>query len=203
MFDVACIDVETTGLSPRKGHRIIEVGLIIMQGELCIGEYHSFITADCQIPDNACRIHGITNSMLVDQPRPEKVFPALKRLIDGNLLVAHNAPFDISFLRHEYGRLGMLFNNRFSCTLERSRMKYPTLRNHRLDTVYRHISGSEAQPFGRMEIPVIPICQPDRGSPVRIGTGTSSSTLFRDRQYHNALDDARKVAAIWLAMRKR
>ena len=173
-----------------------------MQGELCVGEYHSFITADYQIPGNAFRIHGITNSMLVDQPPPEKVFPALKRLIDGHLLVAHNAPFDISFLRHEYGLLGMLFNNRFSCTLERSRMKYPTLRNHRLDTVYRYISRRDPQPVGRVKVPVTPIYQPDRGSPVSIGTGTLSSTIFRDRQYHNALDDARKVASIWLAMKK-
>jgi len=79
--------------------------------------------------------------MLEGQPGPEGVYPASRDFIGGSTLVAHNASFDIAFLAHEMGRLGMSLPNRYACTLRRARMRLPGLSNHRLETVCRHLFG--------------------------------------------------------------
>jgi DNA polymerase-3 subunit epsilon len=79
--------------------------------------------------------------MLVGNPEPEEVFPLFQEFIANSILVAHNAQFDIRFLQHEFGRLGLGLNNRYRCTLKMSRKHYPQLPNHKLETVYRHLFG--------------------------------------------------------------
>ncbi|MCK9229448.1 MAG: 3'-5' exonuclease [Syntrophales bacterium] len=141
MIDAACIDVETTGLDPRRGHRIIEVGVVLIQDRSSVQEYQSLVKTAHPISKTATRVHRITNEILIEQPGPEDVFPTLRKLIDGRVLVAHNAKFDISFLRQEFARLGMTLNNTFICTLETSRRRFPNLANHKLETIYRHLVG--------------------------------------------------------------
>lgn len=141
MYTVACIDVETTGLNPRRGHRVIEVGVVMFQDGQLAGEFHSLVATTRRISGEVSRIHGITNEMLQNQPEPEEVFPALQDIIGSNTLVAHNAPFDVAFLRHEFSRLGMALQNPVMCTLELSRRRYPQLPNHKLQTVARHLFG--------------------------------------------------------------
>lgn len=135
------LDVETTGLSPENGDRVIEVGAVAVQAGIALIEFHSLVFIRRPIPKTAQRIHGITNEMLVGQPEPEKIFPRLREFIGKSILVAHNAQFDIRFLRHELARLGLGLNNRYLCTLELSRKSYPQLPNHKLETVYRHLFG--------------------------------------------------------------
>jgi DNA polymerase-3 subunit epsilon len=79
--------------------------------------------------------------MLDGQPLPEKVYPALRDFIGDSTLVAHNAPFDLTFLAHELARLGMSLPNRSICTLRMARRRLPGLPNHRLETVCRHYYG--------------------------------------------------------------
>jgi DNA polymerase-3 subunit epsilon len=138
------IDVETTGLSAARGDRVIEVGAVAVEKSSVIGEFHSLINVRKRIPLSAQIIHGITNEMLIGKPEPTEVFPKLHEFIRGNVLVAHNALFDIGFLIREFGRLGLGLKNDFHCTLEMSRERYPRLRNHRLETVYRHVCAGTA-----------------------------------------------------------
>ena len=159
-------DLETTGLDPKKGHRVIELAAVIMDEGGIMQEYRSFVRPERLIPVQAIKIHGITNEMLRGQPEPNVVYPALKEIIKDIPLVAHNAKFDMAFLRQEFGMLDMQLNNQSICTLEMSRERFPNLANHKLSTVYRHLIGK------------------------------SNS----DIRQHRALDDARMVAAIWLAM---
>jgi DNA polymerase-3 subunit epsilon len=163
---VVFVDVETTGFDPHKGHRIIEVGAIAMENNQMISEYHSLVKVNYLIPLHVSKIHGITNDMLHNQPVPEQVYPELNNFIQNSLLVAHNARFDVGFLRHEFDRLNLIFNNQSLCTLAMSRRRYPRLHNYKLDTVYQHLIGAPPA----------------------------------DAKRHRALDDARMVAAIWLAM---
>lgn len=135
------IDVETTGLDHRKGHRIIEVGAVAMQNGQIVSEYQSLIHMEVQIPRHVSRIHGITNEMLTGQPEPENVFPAVKDFVADSILVAHNAKFDIGFLRSEFNRLKLSFTNQIFCTLEISRRRYPRLPNYKLETLYRRLVG--------------------------------------------------------------
>ena len=137
------IDVETTGLDPSKGHRIIEIGAIAMENNQLIEEYQSLVKVNYSIPSHVSKIHGITNDMLFDQPIPEQVYPDVNNFIAGSLLVAHNAKFDIGFLQSEFNRFNQHISNKSICTLEMSRRRYPRLPNYKLSTVYQHLVGEQ------------------------------------------------------------
>lgn len=97
--ELAALDVETTGLDPRRGDRVIEVAVV--RGRL--GEAPRVWTTllDPGRPVGATHIHGITDAMVAGQPRFPAALPALARSLDGALPVAHNASFDIGFLKAE------------------------------------------------------------------------------------------------------
>lgn len=137
-------DLETTGLDSKKGHRVIEVAAITAEAGEIIDEFQSLVKTERIVPSQAVKIHNITNEMLIDQPAPGEVFPLLKEIFKDRILVAHNAKFDMAFLRKEFSLLGMRLNNRSICTLEMSRKLLPTLPNHKLTTVYQHLTGKPA-----------------------------------------------------------
>jgi len=134
-------DVETTGLTPSAGHRVIEIGAVCLENSVCTCEFHSLIDPGCKVPAAAQRVHGICDAMLCGQPGPSAVFPDFHRFIEGAVLVAHNARFDISFLRHEFSKQRLPLLNGIRCTLELSRRCLPDLPNYRLQTVARHLLG--------------------------------------------------------------
>ena len=135
------LDIETTGLSPRRGHRIIEIGAIVIENERLVEEFCSLVKVDRTIPPEVQRIHGITDEMLANEPGAEEVLPRLYAFLGDGVIVAHNARFDLGFLRHEFGRLSLPLRNRSVCTLEMCRRLYPRLPDYKLDTVYRHLFG--------------------------------------------------------------
>lgn len=139
---IVFFDVETTGLSPTHGHRIIEIGAIaVSRHGSTVSEFHSLVNPGVPISKSAAKVHGITQSMLQGQPAPEEVIPHFQDFIRDSLLVAHNAPFDLRFLRHEFGRLRINLTHPYACTLELSRRRCPHLPNHRLETVHRYLCG--------------------------------------------------------------
>lgn len=147
-------DIETTGLSPRRGDRVIEIGAVALQTGNNVGEYHSLINIGRRIPRPAVRVHGITEEMLIGRPTPEEAFPKFHAFINEGVLVAHNAPFDVAFLRYEFGRIGLGLSNGYRCTLDMSRRRFPCLREHTLEAVYRHLFGTaqiEAQKHRALE----------------------------------------------------
>ena len=135
------LDVETTGLSPKNGDRVIEIGAVAIENQGIIAEFSSLINVDKMIPWQVQQVHGITNEMLEGEPKPDEVWSEFYEFITGSILVAHNASFDISFLRHEFTLLGMSLNNRSLCILKMSRKLYPHLPNHKLKTVGRYLFG--------------------------------------------------------------
>jgi DNA polymerase III epsilon subunit family exonuclease len=88
---VIVLDVETTGYSPHRGDRIIEIGTVIIGGGEIAGEFHSLVSVPRAIPRRASQVNGITDRMLEGQPRTEEVYPAFRDFIGGATLVAHNA----------------------------------------------------------------------------------------------------------------
>jgi DNA polymerase-3 subunit epsilon len=133
------VDVETTGLSPRHGHRVIEIGAVALEEGIVVEEFTTLIDAGVPVPYAVQAIHGITEEMLEGQPTPEQALPLFEKFIRESVLIAHNAPFDIRFLRHEFARLGMSLPHRHVCTLEMSRRRLPRLMDHTLETVYLHL----------------------------------------------------------------
>lgn len=140
-MELIIFDVETTGLSPERGDRIIEIGAIKIVGEKIVDEYNSLISSTAPISSHAQSVHGINPLMLRGHPEPHVVFPDFRKFIGTASLVAHNVQFDSRFLRAEFGRLGYGLPNRLECTLRLSRQSLAKLPNYKLETVYRHLGG--------------------------------------------------------------
>ncbi len=100
------LDVETTGLSPRTS-RVCEVALIGFQGGCRVGHFSSLVNPGLAIPPETTRIHGITDAMVRNSPAFPALAPRLLGLLEGSVIVAHNAEFDLSFMEMEFARAGL------------------------------------------------------------------------------------------------
>ena len=101
------LDTETTGLEPRQGHRIIEIGCVeLVNRRLTGNHYHQYLQPDREIDEGAIEVHGISNEFLTDKPRFADVVTDFLDFVRGAELVIHNAPFDVGFINHELALLG-------------------------------------------------------------------------------------------------
>lgn len=97
------LDTETTGLEPREGHRIIEIGCVeLVNRRLTGNNFHQYLQPDREIDPGAIEVHGISNEFLADKPRFADILEDFCRYIEGAELVIHNAPFDTGFLNNEF-----------------------------------------------------------------------------------------------------
>src|SRR3954463_4775097 len=94
------VDLETTGGSPAEGCMITEIGAVKVRGGEVLGEFQTLVNPHTQIPPFIAVLTGISNSMVADAPPIESALPAFLEFAAGTVLVAHNAPFDVGFLRH-------------------------------------------------------------------------------------------------------
>ncbi|HJD56233.1 MAG TPA: DNA polymerase III subunit epsilon [Rickettsia endosymbiont of Pyrocoelia pectoralis] len=100
------LDTETTGLDPKGGHRIVEIGAIEMVNKVLTGKhFHYYINPERDMPFEAYRIHGISGESLKDKPLFHTIADSFLEFIADSKLVIHNAPFDIKFLNHELSLL--------------------------------------------------------------------------------------------------
>ncbi len=134
-------DVETTGLSVAKGERVIEIGAVRVVAGQFVERFSSLIATSRPIASGAQVVHGISAAMLKGQPEAGEVFSAFRGFIGEDLLVAHNAHFDMGFLTAEFARLGQRLINSHYCTLKLSRLRYPDLRSHKLEILGRYLFG--------------------------------------------------------------
>ncbi len=96
------LDTETTGIDPKQGHRIIEIGCVeLVNRKLTGNHYHQYINPGRVVEDEAIQVHGITNEFLADKPGFKTIVDDFMSFIDGAELVIHNAPFDVGFINHE------------------------------------------------------------------------------------------------------
>ncbi len=144
-YDFVVIDVETTGLYPGRGARVIEVGAVGLSDMEIKGEYASLINAGRKVPADITKINGITTEMLAGMPGPGTVWPSFMDFIGGSTLVAHNASFDMSFIRHELSRLGLRISNKTICSLEFGKKIIPGLPNYKLETLAKYLLGGLPQ----------------------------------------------------------
>ena len=100
------VDLETTGGSPASCD-ITEIGAVKVRGGEVIGEFATLVRPAAQIPPFISVLTGITDTMVASAPRPAAVLPAFLEFARGCVLVAHNAPFDMGFLRAGCERLGL------------------------------------------------------------------------------------------------
>jgi DNA polymerase-3 subunit epsilon len=94
------VDLETTGGSAEQGSMITEIGAVKVRGGEVLGEFQTLVNPHAEIPPFIAVLTGITNSMVASAPAIESALPAFLEFAQGCVLVAHNAPFDIGFLKH-------------------------------------------------------------------------------------------------------
>ncbi len=100
------LDTETTGLDPKDGHRVIEIGCIeLVNRRLTDQTFHVYINPEREIDQEAIDVHGITNEFLADKPNFAGIADEFVEFIRGAELIAHNASFDINFLDSELSRI--------------------------------------------------------------------------------------------------
>jgi len=99
-------DVETTGLSPKSGDRVIEIAGLKIEGLAVVDQFHSLVNPGRPVSYGAYLVNGISDAMLKGAPSPAEIFPAFTEFIRGACLVGHNVRFDLSFLAAELFLLG-------------------------------------------------------------------------------------------------
>jgi len=130
----ACVDLETTGGDASR-HRVIEVGLVLMEHGRVVEEWSSLVQPGVRIPPYITDFTGITNEMIADAPAFAGIADEIWHRLQGRVFVAHNARFDYGFLRNEFRRLGRMFRAPVLCTVKLSRRLYPAQPRHNLDAV--------------------------------------------------------------------
>ena len=101
------LDTETTGLEPKQGHRIIEIGCVELNNRRKTNNhYQQYLNPEREIEDGAYDVHGISNEFLADKPVFADAAQEFIDFIRGSELIIHNAPFDVGFINAELKRLG-------------------------------------------------------------------------------------------------
>jgi len=147
------LDTETTGISPRDGHRIIEIGALELMHHLPTGrKLHLYINPEREIDDGAVAVHGITSDFLVDKPVFADIVDEFLAFVGDDPMVIHNASFDMGFLNAELKRLDrpVLPMAQSIDTLMMARKKFPgaqanldaLCRRFEIDNSHRDLHGA-------------------------------------------------------------
>ncbi|WCR54572.1 MAG: DNA polymerase III subunit epsilon [Wolbachia endosymbiont of Ctenocephalides orientis wCori] len=121
------LDTETTGLDIESGHRIIEIGCVELINRIPTGKiFHRYLNPRRDIPYHSFKIHGISEKFLQDKPLFTDVSTEFLEFISNDVLIIHNAEFDVKFLNMELGRLnaGTISSGRVIDTLPLARKKF-------------------------------------------------------------------------------
>lgn len=140
---LAFIDFETTGLSSRRGDRVIEVGIAVLEGGRIVDRYQSLINPRMPIPWQIEDLTGITDDMVRSAPGAPEVMSEVHDFIGEMRLVAHNASFDRGFMDAEFSRIRRRRKQEFICSLRVARRVYPRAPNHKLGTLVK-LTGVQA-----------------------------------------------------------
>ena len=165
------LDTETTGIDPKSGHRIVELGCVELVDRRVTGNnLHMYFNPDRVLEQAVIDVHGITNEYLADKPRYHEMIHEIMDYLSGAELIIHNAPFDLGFMNHE---LSLLERNTWGTiqdhctildTLVMARKRHPGQRNS-LDALCKRYNVNNAH-----------------------------------RQFHGALIDSQILCEVYMAM---
>ena len=137
-----CFDIETTGLSPNK-EKITEIGAVKIKNGVVIDTFETFVNPEKPIPQKIVELTGINDGMVKDAPKDEEAVKAFLDFVDGAVLVAHNAPFDTSFIQNVCERMGVTYNLTSIDTVVICRSILKGIKNCKLDTVAKFLRLGE------------------------------------------------------------
>ena len=147
------VDIETTGLDPKKGDRIIEIACLELINHIPTDrQYHCYINPECKIDEGALKVHGLSEDYLRKFDTFDKIVDEFLVFINDDPLIIHNAPFDVSFLNAELVRYGynIIESPRVIDTLPMARTKFPgaqvnlnaLCRKYNIDNTHRNLHGA-------------------------------------------------------------
>ncbi len=135
--EMVVFDIETTGLSNRTC-KIIEIGAVKVKGGKVIDRMDIFVDPECPIPEEITRLTSITDDMVKGAPKEREAVEEFLNFIGDSMLIAHNAAFDVGFIRIACERQGFDFSNTYLDTVGLSKFVNPDLKNHKLDTIAKY-----------------------------------------------------------------
>lgn len=121
-------DTETTGLDPRAGHRVVEIGCVELVNHVATGKtFHFYINPQRDMPAEAENVHGLSEAFLADKPVFADIADDFVAFVDDAALIAHNAPFDMGFINAELEETGRtaLSMDKVIDTVQLARRKFP------------------------------------------------------------------------------
>jgi DNA polymerase-3 subunit epsilon len=121
------LDTETTGISVKEGHRIVEIGCIELDNLIPTkNKFHCYLNPERKVSEKAFEVHGYSDDFLSKQKKFKEIVEEFLNFINGKKLVIHNAEFDIAHLNHELKLLGKdELKNEVTDTLTLARDKFP------------------------------------------------------------------------------
>ena len=128
------LDLETTGLSFRT-EKITEVGIMKIKNGEVLDEFSCFVNPEKPIPQRVVEVTNITDDMVKDAETIDKVFPKILEFVGDSVLVAHNADFDIGFLKYNAKQLGYSLENTYIDTLRLSKDLFPDFKKYKLGII--------------------------------------------------------------------
>ena len=160
-------DTETTGLNPSRGDEIISIGAIVVAESRIVAEevFETLVDPGRPVSAASTRIHGLTNEDLARQPSIDEALVAFGRFTEEAVLAAHNASFDMEFLRRKEGTTGIAFRQPVLCTLVLSAILHPNQASHSLDALLarygirrtgRHTALGDARMTAELLIRLLP-----------------------------------------------
>ncbi|MGE8204303.1 ATP-dependent DNA helicase DinG [Heyndrickxia sp. NPDC080065] len=141
------VDIETTGNSPKKGDRIIQLAAVVVENEQIVDQYTTFVNPCVPIPAFIEELTGINDEMVKDAPLFEKIAPRLLEMLDHSIFVAHNVLFDLNFIQSELNRVGYSnFTGQSIDTVELARVLFPSSESFKLFELTESFSINHERP---------------------------------------------------------
>jgi DNA polymerase-3 subunit epsilon len=132
------IDIETTGGKAGVG-RITEIAVIVVEGHQIVDEFVTLVNPECSIPRYISKLTGITDEMVANAPHFFEVARRIVEITEDTIFVAHNAPFDYTFVKKEFENLGYDYQREVMCTVKLSRKILPGHRSYSLGLLCKEL----------------------------------------------------------------
>lgn len=136
--EIVCFDIETTGLKVRR-EAITEIGAVVLKNGEITERFQTFVNPNRRLTPEIIGLTGITDAMLADAPQLKDALTAFLQFVNGRPLAAHNAEFDISFIREGCRKVGLEFNPTYVDSLILAQNLLPELHKYKLDIVAEHL----------------------------------------------------------------
>ncbi len=189
------LDTETTGLDPKDGHRIVEIGAVELYNHVPTGNvYHQYINPLISMPDQAFAVHGLSDEFLSDKPKFSEIAKEFLDFIGSAKLVIHNAAFDIKFINAELKSINEeeITFDRATDTLAIARKKFPgspasldsLCRRFKIDNSARALHGAllDSQILAEVYLELVGGKQPDFALNIANVSNENNNSIFNEKR---------------------